>query len=182
MSLINLWILTAIVTVYWLTQKISAITENGMARLDQMAPAQREVLESLDCPTIADTAFVPPRPLNQCRVALVSSAGLMKRKDDNVSGSSSDYRVFENSWPERDILMNHISVNFDRTAFAEDINVVFPRAILKEMAEQEVIERTAAKHYAFMGATAPDKLQENVERLASELIDANINTVCLLPV
>lgn len=153
-----------------------------MARLDQMTPAQRQGLESLDCPVTTDAAFVPPRPLNQCRVALISSAGLMKRKEDNIPGGSADYRVFENSWPERDILMNHISVNFDRTAFAEDINVVFPRALLKEMAEQEVIERTAAEHYSFMGATAPEDLRASVSLLANELNAANVNTVCLLPV
>lgn len=153
-----------------------------MARLEQLTAPQREGLESLDCPVIPDASFVAPRPLEQCRVALISSAGLMKRKDDNVPGGSADYRVFENTWPERDILINHVSVNFDRTAFAEDINVVFPRAILKEMAEDGVIERTAAEHYSFMGATEPDKLRASVEQLANELKDANINTACLLPV
>lgn len=153
-----------------------------MARLNEMAQAQREGLESLECPVISDTGFVSPRPLKQCRVALISSAGLMKRKDENIPGGYTDYRVFDDTWPERDILMNHISVNFDRTAFAEDINTVFPRSILRELAEEGIIESTASEHYAFMGATAPEKLRSSVEQLANDLTSANINTVCLLPV
>lgn len=153
-----------------------------MARLNEMATTQREHLESLSCPKFSTGAFVPPRPLSQCRVALVSTAGLMKRKDDNIPGNSTDYLTIEHKWPTRDLLINHVSVNFDRTAFAEDINSVFPREILAEMADDGSIEKVASQHYAFMGATAPEKLQSNVERLADTLIDADINTVCLLPV
>ena len=153
-----------------------------MAKLDDMAPTQREHLANLECPVISDTAFVPARPLNQCRVALLSSAGLMKREDENVNGASADYRTFERTWPDRDILINHISVNFDRTAFAEDINTVFPRAILNELAEENMIQSAANEHYAFMGATAPEKMRTNVEQLANRLNSENVNTVCLLPV
>jgi len=153
-----------------------------MARLDEMAPTQREHIEALECPEIADPAFVAPRPLNQCRVALISSAGLIKRKEENVFGGSTEYRTIEHKWPDRDILMNHVSVNFDRTAFAEDINSVFPRAILHSMAEDKVIGKTAVEHYSFMGATAPEKLQENVNLLADVLHTAKVDTVCLLPV
>ncbi len=153
-----------------------------MARLTEMVAPQRESLESLDCPEFQNSAFVPPRPLQNCRVALISSAGLMKRKDNNVKGSAADYRTIENSWPDRDLLINHISVNFDRTSFAEDINSVFPREILRQLAEEKIIDGVSAKHYSFMGATAPEKLQPNVEKLAQELISDGINTACLLPV
>ena len=153
-----------------------------MARLTDMTATLRESLESLDCPEFQNGAFVPPRPLKQCRVALISSAGLMKRKDDNISGGSADYSTIEHTWPDRDLLINHISVNFDRTAFAEDINSVFPREILGQLAEEGIIEQVSARHYSFMGSTAPDKLRPNAEKLAQELIKDGINTVCLLPV
>jgi len=148
-----------------------------MARLTEMAATQRESLESLDCPEFQNSAFVAPRPMKQCRVALISSAGLMKRKDDNISGGSADYRTIEQTWPDRDLLINHISVNFDRTAFAEDINSVFPREILGQLAEEQVIEQASARHYSFMGATTPDKLRPNVEKLAQELVSDGINTL-----
>jgi len=153
-----------------------------MARLTEMATSQREHLESLSCPEFPNSAFVSPRQMNTCRVALISSAGLMKRKEDNVPGNCTDYRTIEHSWPNRDLLINHISVNFDRTAYAEDINSVFPREILEQLAEEGKIGQVAKNHYAFMGATEPEKLRPNVERLATELTQNDINTVCLLPV
>ena len=153
-----------------------------MARLTEMAATQRESLESLVCPEFSSGAFVPPGPLKQRSVALISSAGLMKRKDENVHGNSADYRTIEHNWPERDLLINHISVNFDRTAFAEDTNSVFPRAILGQLAEDGIIKKVSAKHYSFMGATAPEKLRPEVEKLAQELTGDGIDTACLLPV
>ena len=158
------------IPVFWLVLTHTAITENPMARLTEMAATQRESLESLDCPEFQSGAFVPPRPMKQCRVALISSAGLMKRKDDNVAGNSADYRTIEHSWPDRDLLINHVSVNFDRTAFAEDINAVFPREILRQMAEEKLIDEVSSKHYSFMGCllyTSPSPRDGLLSRMPS---------------
>lgn len=153
-----------------------------MARLSDLHPNQQATLEALDCPKFDEATLVPKRPLDQCRVALISSAGLMQRNDENVSGNDADYRSFGRACPDRDILINHISVNFDRTAYAEDVNTVFPRAILGSMEEDGTIEHAARVHYSFMGATTPERLQASAEHLAMELKAAKINTVCLLPV
>ena len=152
-----------------------------MARLEDMAPSQREHIEAMECPEF-NTALTGKRPLGECRVALISSAGLMRRGEDNIEGNSVDYRTFEKSCPDRDILINHISVNFDRSAFAEDINTVFPRELLQSLQEDGSIGHAAKKHYSFMGAAAPEELQPAAERLALALKEADINTACLLPV
>lgn len=153
-----------------------------MPRLSDCTPEERARLESLDCPHFEDAAFVEPRPLASCRVALISSAGLMQRHGPNVHAAASDYRTLDDSIADDDILMNHVSVNFDRTAFAEDINTVLPRQRLRELAEQNIIEHAATEHYSFMGATAPELMEPHVHRLAEELKLKQINTVCLLPV
>jgi len=153
-----------------------------MVRLSEIAATQREHLESLSCPEFTQSAHVPPRALSECRVALISSAGLMKRKDENVPGNSNTYREFDSKCPDREILINHVSVNFDRSAFSEDINSIFPRELLTEMAQDGTIEHAANIHYSYMGATEPKQLQASAEQLAKVLTDAQINTVCLLPV
>jgi len=153
-----------------------------MARLDDMAPSQRVTIEALECPEFKDTTLAGKRPLAECRVALISSAGLMRRGEDNVAGGTSEYRTFEKSCPDRDILINHVSVNFDRTAFAEDVNTVFPREVLKSLEEDGSIGHAAKKHYSLLGSIAPENFQATAEHLASELKEADINTVCLLPV
>ena len=75
-----------------------------------------------------------------------------------------------------------MSVNFDRTAFAEDVNSVFPRQRLAELAQRQIIAHAASEHYSFMGATAPEQMEEHVQVLITELKSRDINTVCLLPV
>lgn len=153
-----------------------------MARLENMVPNERTHAETLDCPLFPESAFVPPRPLNECRVALISSAGLMRRGGDNIPGDYDGYNQIEKACPDRDILVNHISVNFDRTAFAADCNTVFPRALLTEMATDGTIDHASKTHYSFMGATAPEKLQSSALHLSAHLKETGINTVCLLPV
>lgn len=153
-----------------------------MPKLSDLVEAERANLESLECPSFEHTAFVPPRPLKDSVVALISSAGLMSRRDDNVRGNSADYRSFHSSVTDRDLLINHVSVNFDRTGFAEDANTVFPRQPLKKLEEEGRIGTVAKEHYSFMGATAPEKMRENVDRLIGQLHEQKVNTVCLLPV
>ncbi len=153
-----------------------------MPRLSDVVPEQRVHLEKLECPEFADPTFVPSRPLADCKVALVSTAGLIKRHDENVRGGAPDYRSFKDTTRDRDLLINHVSVNFDRSAFSEDANTVFPRELLRELAEANIIKAAATEHYSFMGATAPELMQEHVSELANRLHENNINTVCLLPV
>jgi D-proline reductase (dithiol) PrdB len=153
-----------------------------MARLEDSVENERRHLETLECNALANPALTPPRPMTQCRVALISSAGLMQRNDDNVPANANGYRRFNNSVADADLLINHVSINFDRSAFAEDPNSVFPRQLLAELEQQRIIEHAADTHYAFMGATAPELLEPQVHELAAELKTHGINTACLFPV
>lgn len=54
--------------------------------------------------------------------------------------------------------MSHISVNFDRTGYQQDLNVVFPIELLIELATENVIGSVADYHYSFMGTTDPAEM------------------------
>ena len=153
-----------------------------MPRLSDVVAPQRTLLESLECPKFEHAAFNPPRALKDSKVALISSAGLMSRHDENVHGKSADYRSFPKSVTDRDLLVNHISVNFDRTGFAADANTVFPRERLQQLETDGVIGKAATEHYSFMGATPPDQMEDHVSKLVAHLKDNKVDTVCLLPV
>lgn len=153
-----------------------------MPRLSDVVAPQRALLESLECPNFEHTAFNPPRALKDCKVALISSAGLMSRQDDNVHGKSADYRSFPNSVTNRDLLVNHLSVNFDRTGFAADANTVFPRERLQQLEAEGTIGKAATEHYSFMGATPPDQMEDSVNKLVAQLKENKVDAVCLLPV
>jgi D-proline reductase (dithiol) PrdB len=48
--------------------------------------------------------------------------------------------------------MAHWSLNFDRTGFTADVNVLFPIDRLEELAADGVIGGVAPRHLSFMGA------------------------------
>ena len=106
----------------------------------------------------------------------------MQRHEDNVPANSSDYRTISAITADTDVLMNHVSVNFDRSGFAEDINCVLPRDRLASLETDGTISAAASNHYSFMGATAPEQMRENVDKLIETLVADDVNTVCLLPV
>jgi D-proline reductase (dithiol) PrdB len=66
------------------------------------------------------------------RVAIVSSAGLVVRGENPFRGRDPDYRVIPAEIKPDELLISHISINFDRTGFQEDWNVVFPLDRLRE--------------------------------------------------
>ena len=153
-----------------------------MARLSEFSGALAERLLELDCPTYDSKPWVPPKPLAERRIAIVSSAGLMKRGDALHDLASGEMRVIKNDTPDADILMGHISVNFDRSGFQQDINIAFPRARLQELADEGVIGSVADSHYSFMGATDPRQMADDVAVVADALKRDAVDTVLLVPV
>jgi D-proline reductase (dithiol) PrdB len=95
---------------------------------------------------------------------------------------SFDFRVIPGDTPARDLVMSHVSTNFDRTGFQQDINVVFPIDRLRELASAGVIAAAADYHYAFMGATDPMLMEPHVRRLAEMLKGDGVDTVLLIPI
>ena len=115
-------------------------------------------------------------------VALISSAGLGVRGDPLFRGGDGDYREIPHGAPDADVLMSHVSVNYDRTAYQLDLETVLPRRRLAELASAGVIGAAADTHYSFMGASAPEQMQTQAQTLASTLHARGVNAAVLLPV
>ena len=127
------------------------------------------------------TMLVAGPPVKDRRIALISTAGLMQRGDKPFSLGATDYRILEGESSE-DILMSHVSTNFDRSGFVQDINVVFPIDRLKEKAARGEIGSVAGFHYSFMGATPPEAMKPAAEQLARNLRDDEVDGLILVPV
>jgi len=56
-------------------------------------------------------------------VAIVSTAGLHRRGDSVFAPGASDYRIIPGDPAPTDLVMSHVSVNFDRSGFQQDVNV-----------------------------------------------------------
>lgn len=73
-----------------------------------------------------------------------SSAALIHRGDKPFPFGSGEYRAVPGTWENADILISHVSINFDRAGFQRDINVVFPIDRLRDLAAEGVIGSVAA--------------------------------------
>ena len=93
-----------------------------------------------------------------------------------------DYRVIPGNVSAKELVMTHISTNFDRTGFQMDWNVVFPLDRLNELAEEGTIGAVAAYHYSFMGATDPAEMEMAARHLRALLKGDRVNAVLLVPV
>jgi len=115
-------------------------------------------------------------------VAIVSSAGLVVRGEDPFRGRDADYRVIPSTTLPEELLVSHISINFDRTGFQEDWNVVFPLDRLQELAAEGAIGSVAQTHYSFMGATDPVQMEPHAREVAGLLKGDQVDAVILPPV
>lgn len=153
-----------------------------MVRLSDTPESLRNYLEALECPHFESTPWAAGPPLAERRIAIISTAGLQKRGDRPFAVGAHDYRVIPGDTPAADIVMSHISTNFDRSGFQQDINVVFPLDRLRELAAAGVIGSVAEFHYSFMGATAPEAMAPTAEHLAGLLAADEVDGVLLAPV
>ncbi|NQV21064.1 MAG: selenoprotein B glycine/betaine/sarcosine/D-proline reductase [Rhodospirillales bacterium] len=153
-----------------------------MVRLNDIDDGLRAALEGLECRSYDTKPWIGGPPLNQRRVAIISTAGLQKRGDRPFAIGSDDYRVVPGDTDSGDIVMSHVSTNFDRTGFQQDINVAFPIDRLRELADDGVIGSVADFHYSFMGATDPDNMAPKAQELAGLLKKDNVDAVLLAPV
>ena len=107
-----------------------------MARLENLPEPMRKHLADLPCPVFETTPFVEAPIPGERRVAMISTAGLHRRGDRPFSLGSEDFRVIPGDIKANDLVMSHVSTNFDRTGFQQDLNVIFPIDRLWEMAGQ----------------------------------------------
>jgi D-proline reductase (dithiol) PrdB len=116
-----------------------------------MADAEmRAVVADLPAPEFDDPAFTTPPPLRQATVAVVTTAGLMRPGEEWVPQENlSGFIVFDRH--ERDLVVGHQSMNFDRTGIAADRNVAYPLDRLDELAADGVIGSVAPRHLSFTG-------------------------------
>jgi D-proline reductase (dithiol) PrdB len=127
--------------------------------------------------------WITPIPLQQAKVAIVSTAGLHRRSDSPFKPGAVDYRLLPGDVDFADVVVSHISTNFDRSAFQQDPNIWFPLDRLREMASDGDIGGVSAWHYSFMGAQPNHSaLQAAGEEVGRLLADDEVDVALLIPV
>lgn len=157
-----------------------------MPKLEYMDKVARRGIEYFPCLEYDTAPWTPmAKELSECKVALISSAGLHLRTDKpflahkRASGDPS-FRVIPSSVKASAIIQSHVSIGFDRTGVYRDINIVFPVDRLRELVNRGVIGSVAEHYYSFHGGaqrnTRPLRKQIGPE-LARRLKDDGVDVV-----
>ena len=96
--------------------------------------------------------WITPKTLSESKVAIISTAGLHRRSDEPFKVGAVDYRLIPADVDFGDLVVSHVSTNFDRSAYQQDPNIWFPLERLREMADDGEIGGVSNWHYSFMGA------------------------------
>ncbi len=153
-----------------------------MARIEYIPEPSRTTVLAAPCPSFDTRPWVSGKPLAERRVAIVSSAALFARTEPPFQFGSTEFRLLPDGLPEADILMSHVSINFDRAGFQRDINVVYPVDRLHELAARGVIGGVAPTHYSTLGSTDPDGMAGTADAMAARLRAEQVDSVLLSPV
>jgi len=154
-----------------------------MVKLDDLSPGSVRHLLDKDCAEFETAPFVAGPPLRERRVAIVTTAGLHRRDDRNFDVSDLSYRVIPGDVRLDDLVMTQASVNFDRTGFQQDVNVVLPLDRLREMQMAGEIGSIANYHYAFNGAgQLPAAFEATGREVGRLLKEDGVNAALLVPV
>ena len=154
-----------------------------MARLETIPSGEQKMMIELDCSGFEGREpFVAPKPLSERRISIISTAALNMRGDAIYQRDAIDFRVIPGDVDPADVVMSHVSVNFDRTGFQQDLNVCFPIERLHELADDGVIGSVANYHFTVSGAAHPSDLEESARAMARTMKEDGVDTVLLVPI
>jgi D-proline reductase (dithiol) PrdB len=128
------------------------------------------------------------RPVAECRVALVTTAGLVPEGqppfDEGVKGGDCSYRVIGRDADVRTLREFHRSESFDHSGLERDRNLGFPLDRLRELAVAGEVGAVAPRHLSFMGSiTAPARLVRGSAPAAAQvLVEDQVDIALLVPV
>lgn len=128
------------------------------------------------------------KPLNACRLGLVSSAGFVLRSqqpfDRSVRGGDFSFREIPSGTAVADLVDTHRSESFDHAGMQRDPNVAFPLDRARELVEAGRIGSLATAHMSFMGSiTAPGRLvRTTAPEAAHRLVADQVDVALLIPV
>lgn len=155
-----------------------------MVRLSDLPEYEREHLLAKNLPPLGPPVWVNlTKPLAELRIALITTAGLHFRGDEAFRFADATFRPIDGEEDANNLIMSHSSVNFDRSGFAEDVNIVFPISRFRELEQRGEIGSLASVHYSFMGAgLPPEAYEESASQVAGMLKQDKVDAVFLTPV
>jgi D-proline reductase (dithiol) PrdB len=128
------------------------------------------------------------KPVSECIVALVSSAGFVVPGEEPFSGSvrggDFSFRVVPCDVDVQSLEEHHRSNSFSHAGVEADRNMGLPLDRLHELAAAGEIGSVAPRHISVMGSiTAPGRFVEGtLPAIANLLVDDNVDIALMVPV
>lgn len=130
------------------------------------------------------------RPLNQSRVALISTAGIARADDvpfdqegerQNPWWGDPSYLVVPRESTEEDCKLYHMHI--DCQTGEKDLDVFLPLRRLDELVKDGIVGESAASHYSIMGyQLCTDTLEnETAPAMLNQLKSESVDAVVLIP-
>ena len=151
-----------------------------MVLIPEMPAIGRGFISRLEKYTFDNPAWSVPKEASSRRVSIVSSAAISKRGDKPFSWLANNHRVIEKD--NLDLVMTHVAVEYDRTAWQQDLNTILPIDRLEEMAKEGEIGSVSNEHYSFIGSSDPMKMERSAKEVAERMKMDAVDTVFLVPV
>tara|TARA_B100000575_G_scaffold134636_1_gene107269 strand:- start:273 stop:728 length:456 start_codon:yes stop_codon:yes gene_type:complete len=151
-----------------------------MVLIPDMPAVGRGFISRLEKYTFDNPSWTQPKEANSRRVSIVSTAAITKRGDKPFSWLANNHRVIDKN--NLDLVMTHVAVEYDRTAWQQDLNTILPIDRLEEMAREGEIGSVSNEHYSFIGSSDPMKMERSAKEVAERMKMDAVDTVFLVPV
>jgi len=149
---------------------------------------RRKVLPDFDWTRFDHPTLPVPikKPVTQYRVALVVTAGAYLRGSQQPFATKSptgddSFRIIPNETPIEEIALAHPGYNTRRAL--QDLDCVFPLALLNHFQQQGEIGAAAPRHFSFVGFIPQTErlLTEIAPQVGTELIRDQVDLALLVP-
>ena len=128
------------------------------------------------------------KPLSECKLALISSAGLVAPEqapfDDSIGGGDPSFREIPTEIDLTTLRDTHRSESYDHSGIKEDPNLAFPLGPLQALCDAGRIGSLNWRHLSFMGSiTAPGRfVKKTVPAAVAQLVSDEVDVALLVPV
>lgn len=160
-----------------------------MAQLSDLPLQWRLFVRTYPWRCVQPVPWTPLRkPLSECRVALVSSAGFVAPGqlpfDRHQRGGDPSFREIPGDVDVTTLVESHRSESFDHSGMVRDPNLAFPVDRLRDLAAAGRIGSVNRRHLSFMGSlTATGRLTRHTAPVAARTLAGDgVDAALLVPV
>jgi D-proline reductase (dithiol) PrdB len=128
------------------------------------------------------------KPLQDCRLALISSAGIVTRDQDPfdhlIRLGDTGIREISSAVDITTLRETHRSKAFDHKGLRQDPNLAFPVERLQELAGAGFVGALNHRYFSMMGSvTGPAQLiKKTIPLIVPKLVDDQVDIALLIPV